>query len=299
MKHILTISLILLVSAFLFGQNESVIHSIRDRYYRINGEAVKLEKVTIEDTDYYFENKKLSIAKKESNEGRYEYYYDFMKDKYQPYFIYFEPKNNELPQLRAYYDDNANLVLLKENSKEYAPISFDNYYPHKFLKQDSYNALNVYFNHFTLSQNPNSGIVNTIFKEVKKITESIVKTDTIEYKVVEDGTSGKLKFLDENGNTVKVKSFFGGEHGSFNDIKYYSNGQLIYSTGESAGWVGSYTSIGATIKFYQKDKLFRIEEFDRESTGKAFNRSNNNYFLDWPSEQLENCIPLITYPKEK
>ena len=59
MKYVLTISLNLIVSSFLFSQDEGVIQSIRDRYYRVNGENVKLEKITIEDTDYYFENKKL------------------------------------------------------------------------------------------------------------------------------------------------------------------------------------------------------------------------------------------------
>ena len=117
----------------------------------------------------------------------------------------------------------------------------------------------MFFNHFTLSQNPYSQSINAILKEVKKLTESIVKTDTIEFIENNEGISGKLKFLDKSGNTIKIKTFFGGEHGSFTDNEYYSNGQLIYSTGESESWVGFYTAIGVSIEFYEKNKLFRIE----------------------------------------
>ena len=212
--------LIILIQPILcYGQDNEDIQRIRDRYYRITGSSVELEKLSLDETDYYFEINKLSIVKRNSKQGKYEYYFDFTNDSYYPYFIYFEPTDkSELP-LRAYYNEDAELILLKEGSNEKTFGQFEQN-PFRYLKQDAYNSINLLFNHFVLTQNPMDDRANKILSKVKLINESIVVIDTVEFNEDDGGTSGKLRYLDKNQNKIKTSSFSWGEHGSFSDNDY-------------------------------------------------------------------------------
>ncbi|MEM1137082.1 MAG: hypothetical protein AAGI07_14690, partial [Bacteroidota bacterium] len=246
---------------------EEVIQSIRDRYYRINGASVNLTKVSLQGTDYYLENDKLSIAKEKIQSGKYEYYYDSQNGDYHPYFIYFEPTDPSTAQLRAYYNDNTELVLFKEGEVATTYGLYENY-PYKYLKQDAYNAVNLYFNTQVLSDYPNDGRKDSILVEVARINESIVKTDTIDFYEEDGGSGGTFRYLNEKQISVKVSIFEGGEH--FGSIKneYYSKGQLIYAIHEQESWVGFFSRITVTVKFHEKGKPFREEYFDREAPEK-------------------------------
>ncbi len=67
---------------------EEAVQKVRDRYYRINGAGVSLNKQSFEDVTCYFEGERIAIVKVLQPEGRYEYYYDD-RSGYFPYFIYF------------------------------------------------------------------------------------------------------------------------------------------------------------------------------------------------------------------
>lgn len=291
------IYLIMLVQHILcYGQEKNDIQSIRDRYYRITASSVKLEKLSLDKTEFYFEKKKLSIVKKDSDQGKYEYYFDFADEAYHPYFIYFEPTDKSENQLRAYYNEKTELILLKEGNEE---KTFDLYgqNPFRYLKQDAYNSINLLFNHFVLTQNPNDERINKILSKVEIINESIVAIDTIEFNKDDSGVFGKLRYLDRNQTKIKTSSFSWGEHFSHTDNDYFFDRKLIYRTSESESWLGFWSSISSTISFYENNKVFRTDKFIRESTGRAFIRSNDNYFLEWANKHIENCVPLITYLK--
>lgn len=288
--------LLFFVPFLALAQNrEEVIQKIRDRYYRINGGSVKLVKRSLDGTDYYLENDKLSIAKKEVQDGRYEYYFDSENGEYYPYFIYFEPKNASAPQLRAYYNDDTELILFKEGEIDTVYNLYGNY-PYKYLKQDAYNALNLFFNDKVLSKQPNDIRVSSILRQVKEINESIVSTDTVHFYSADEGHGGKLQYLNENQIPVKISTFNGGEHGGIILNEYYSNGQLIYSIDENESWVGFYSRITILVKFYEDATPFREDYFDRESPGAVFSKSNDEYYLEY--FELDNVIPRIMYTVE-
>ncbi|MDN5215791.1 hypothetical protein QQ020_27180 [Fulvivirgaceae bacterium BMA12] len=295
MKIQSTLAILLLIPFLSLAQNtEEVIQKIRDRYYRINGGSVKLVKQSIQGTDYYLENDKLSIAKKKAQNGRYEYYFDHQNGDYYPYFIYFEPNSTSSSQLRAYYDDNAELVLFKEADIDTTYGQFDNY-PFKYLKQDAYNAINLFFNTSIISKYPNDTRVDRILAEVKKINESIISADTIDFYDEGEGSGGKFQYLNEKQMPVKISTFDGGEHGGGILNEYFSNGQLIYSTDEYESWVGFYSRVTVTVKFYERNEPFREDYFDREAPGEVFSKSNDEYFLEW--FKVDNVIPSIVYPE--
>ena len=109
-----------MIALNIYAQSkEEVVQSVRDRYYRINGGDVTLTKISLKGVDYFWADSKFAIAKKDTVGGRFEYYYDTYSDEYFPYFIYFESDDkSKKPDIRAYYDEEGELVVYKENLEE-------------------------------------------------------------------------------------------------------------------------------------------------------------------------------------
>lgn len=294
MKIRLILTLFVFIPLLSHGQTtEDVIQKIRDRYYRINGKGVTLVKQSFQMTNYYLENDKLSIAKKVIDNGKYEYYFNYRNGEYNTYFIYFEPNTNSLPQLRAYYNDNNELVLFKEGDKvktyEQGVIN-----PYYYLKQDACNAINTYTNKLELTRHLNDRRNIEILAEVKNINTTIVQVDTVDYYKHEDGGSGgEFHFFDEKRNLIKISQFDGGEHGGGITNKYFVDDNLIYTTEEKEAWAGVYSSMRANVIFYEKGVPFREDLLDRKGTGKLFTQSNDKYLLEWL--EFENVVPKISY----
>ncbi len=284
---------VLIVQTLIAQSKDQVVQKIRDRYYRINGASIKLDRKDVGKVKYYFEQDLLSIAKVERSEGRYEYYYHQNYGEYHPYFVYFEPKSDDVKPLRAYYDDRAELVLYKEGDEELKFGYFEEN-PTRFLKQDAYNALNYYSNSNLPEKLRTDPRVSSIWNLIKEKEASIVTTDTVNYYPHEDGGSGAvLNFLDQHDKVIKKSAYEGGEHGGSILTEYFSDDELLYSIHEHESWVGFYSHIRIHAKFYENGIFFREDIFDTEGHGKVFEYSSRDYHLKW--FEVENVIPRITY----
>lgn len=278
----------------LTGQSrDDIIKKIRDRYYRINGQNISLDKFSYQGTDYYLENNKLSIVKKELDTGRIEYYYDINQNKYYPYFIYFESFDEEKPDIRAYYDFRS-LIMLKEDQKEKEISPFDNKY--SYLELGAFNSINSFFNITELAKYPNDSRIDTILEIVGKLNASIFKTDTIKYNSDDNGEDGIFVFLDKQNIKLLINEFSVAEHdGEYNKEYYYKN-QLIYTTSEFESWVGHMSWVTVTICYFERGEVFRKDQYNSHGTI-MIGGNDTKHFLYF--NNLDNVVPRIQYVDKK
>ncbi|AZQ64707.1 hypothetical protein EI427_21015 [Flammeovirga pectinis] len=301
MKTILIFFTLFFIPYLTFSQNDETIKNIRNRYYRITSKDVVLHKVSYEETDYYLEGNQLSISKAHTYEGLYEYYYNYKEGNYHPYFVFFNPKDKSTPQLRAYFNDAADIILLKEGDKEKSFSRIDDN-PYKYLKQDAYNALNQFLNIAILAMHPDQKEVEEIFKQIQIIEYSIASFDTIKHQMGEHDSNYKIEYYDENDKKIKSAICYSSEHYGDTKIKYFLNSKLIYSISDSESWVGHLSVVGLHASFYPKNrsytkgKPFRTDFFKFEAEGRAFIKSNEKYLANW--DNFDNVIPRIEYQKE-
>ena len=297
-------SFLFVLTIFFYGSilaqdMKADIQSIQERYYRINGGGVKLVKLAYNGTDYFLEENKLSIAKKETAKGKYEYYFDInSKGKY-PYFIYFVPAENSSPQIRAYYDNDGALFLLKvgteETTYQESPFAIN---PYEYLKQDAFNAIRLYDNRTTLTKlPPNDTRVRDILDAVSRINESIVETDTSYYEMNEaQAYDGSFNYYNTDRQLVKTRLTNGADMTFSITSKYFANGKLIYATRERGNFLKGVGNYSASAVFYEQGKQFRTDQFSMETSPdappEAFPDSLEEYYLETP---IFNVIPIIKY----
>jgi len=293
LKEISILILTVFLSQISLAQDsEETILKIRDRYYRIISPNVTLEKITYRGVDYYLENDKLSIAKKEHENGRFEYYYDLNSDKYYPYFIYFKSYDQGTPDLRAYYDDKS-LVLFKENQEEKELSSFNNQY--SYLELDAYNSINTFFNMTELAKFPNDDKIDAILEKVKKLNSSIFKTDTIKYNSDDGGENGVFVYLDKRNAKLIKDAFSGGEHGGGSYKEYFENNRLIYSTSEYESWVGNMSWVTITICYFNRGEIFRKDQYNSHGIS-MIEGNDTRHFLYF--NDLDKVTPRIRYTEK-
>lgn len=268
---------------------EEVVQSVRDRYYRINGGDVALTKISLKGVDYFWADSKFAIAKKDTVGGRFEYYYDTYSDEYFPYFIYFESNDkSKKPDIRAYYGEEGELVVYKENLEEKSVIHFDHYY--YYLLLDAKNIVNTMLNTYELAKCPQDERVAKVLQEVDNLVASVTQIDTLEYQE-DGGAGGTFVYKNAKGEVVKKEEFWGGEHGSDINTKYYQKGVIIYDTQENESWVGSYTYIHTDITYYNEGKPFREDTYRSYgvSTGYEENEESGLFY------STDGMIPKIKY----
>ncbi|MBB6460515.1 hypothetical protein [Flammeovirga kamogawensis] len=300
MKTILIFFTLFFIPYLTFSQNDETIKNIRNRYYRITSKDVILNKVSYEETDYYLEGNQLSVSKVHTYEGLYEYYYHYKKGEYHPYFIFFNPKDKSTPQLRAYYNDTADIILLKEGDTEKCINNLgDN--PYKYLKQDAYNAINQFFNITVLAMHPDQKEIKNVFEKVKMLESSIVSYDTISNQMGEYDSSYEIAYFDENKKKVKSSSAYSSEHYGGVQKEYFYKGNIIYSVSDEVTWIGQlfrakvYATFYTEGRSFSNGKPFRTDFFECEWQGRVFTQANEKYLADW--NMFNNVIPRIEYHK--
>lgn len=278
LKSTLLVVILSLLNLNTYAQSsqEEVVKKVRQRYYRINGGEVVLEKTKLDIVDYYLEGNQLAIAKENTHEGRYEYYYDFYEDgNYRPYFIFFESKDKQKnPDLRAYYDDDGRMVLYKEGAEEKDTAYQDGNYAYLYLQ--GMNKINNLFNYMELIKHPFNKRVSYIVEKVQEIREKqLTKT---EENILEEGggESGSASYVDNQGRVLKKNKYLGSEHAGYQYWEYYDKGNKIFSIREEEEWVGKYSRVVITVLYYgEKGSVFRKDTYD--SYGYPLVRVNNAY----------------------
>ena len=136
-------------------------------------------------------------------------------------------------------------------------MSAHSYY---YLLFDAKNIVNTMLNTYELAKCPQDERVAKVLQKVEKLVASVAQIDTSEYQE-DGGAGGTFVYKNAKGEIVKEEEFWGGEHGSDIDIKYYQKGIMIYDTQENESWVGSYTGIRIDITYYNKGKPFRTDTY--------------------------------------
>ena len=270
--------------------NEQIIESIRKRYYRINSGNIKLLTFQYQDSEYFIDGAKISIIKHQTDEGRFEYYFDTKSNEYYPYFIYFSSKDtNVKPDIRAYYDYRSELILLKQNEEIISinPFNHDFFY----LLLDAYNKLNTLLNLFEMSTHQNDLKTDVNIQKVDFLKKSITRADTIN-KIENDGEYQlEVAFKNSKGNIIKRTKFYSAEHNGSSEHIYYTNSQPIMKIDEEETWVGSMSSASIIISYFEDGKIYRTDIYKSYGKHPGFNE-NLNDDLEFSTD---NMIPRITY----
>lgn len=274
LKPLITLVFIFFISSSWAQTNEKVIQSIRDRYYRINGGEVTLEKYSYEELQISEENNKVVIIKEPTADGTFEYYFDGNFKSHIPYFIYFNTNQPSYkPYLRAYLDESGQMVWMKKNEEEVELGMYSNPYHYLILK-----GVNAYrrLQNRHVKIDPQVAQIKSYVESVHNMTKRI---DTVEYKLVEE--EGYYQEWDFNyylGNNQLVMNRKGnsGEHGSAQYIYYYKNGELVCAYSEDSMWVGSYDNITIDITYYFEGKAYRQDRYKSYGAGIESVKDENN-----------------------
>ncbi|MBK6267315.1 hypothetical protein JKA74_19895 [Marivirga sp. S37H4] len=281
MKLIITVTFLLslVIGHSVFSQdkeNEEVIQSVRDRYYRINGGDVDLETFTVDKYKVSAENGKVAIIKEEVEDGRFEYYFD--ADKNVPYFIFFASKNDKVkPDLRAYLDSRGEFVWYKENEQE---IELENYRGPYHLILGAVNAYNTIMYHREF----NDPKADSILDYVEKVHDMVLVKNTVDYQ--SDPNEGNYSEWDIayhkfRGRTVLTQKGQGGEHGSSQEIAYFREGEKILTIVESSSWIGFQDNVSVTLEYFDGDAVYRKEIYRSYGENVSKSKDKKEFDLSW------------------
>lgn len=296
-KFKLTILLIFFINYCAFSQSkEEVVQSIRERYYRVNGSNVSLNKMYLDNSEYYFENNKLAIIKVKENEdketGIFEFYFDRNRDgDYYPYFIYFNPDNKELvSEKRLYFNEDNECVLFKENQEEveFEPWkSTNNKY---FIK--SMNSLNILQNICMESMNNREKKISEIDETIKRIEGSIIQKDTIENVIEEESYYSHfvIQFKDKDGEVVKKQENSGSDHELSEKFTYFDKWGKIYTIEKSIVTFQN-SRFRTEINYYFIRNKIKSIEYD--SYGVFISKEYNDK-MGWVFD-FKDFVPKISY----
>ena len=254
-----------------YGYSQSVLENVRSEYYRLNSGNVKLEQVSISNTNYYLEKGKVKKVKVSDDKGTCEYYYNYDPEygTYKVFFIYYLPneKSNH-PESRLYFNENEKVFLYKENTEEksfFDANAFSNQLP-----LQSRNALNKFSRIFSESRDEygqEKALIDSLFKLIDK--SQLTEIDTVQKTYNEEESQsfneGKSLFVNSNNAVVKTVELSGDNHGSKRIIEYYHNSRLILRIKESQYFINGF-QYSVDKEYYtgerRKQILFRREKYE-------------------------------------
>lgn len=290
LTRLILISVFLMPSIVHSQSKEEIIKKVRDRYYRINNGNVELLKIEYDNSDYYLDNSRISVIKHKTGTGRYEYYFDTKSSKYYPYFIYFESADkNSKPDLRAYYDDRSDLILLKINQDELKFNPFNHHY--YYLELDAYNKLNKLLNFFELANYQDDARTIQVLNQSNEIKKSITQVDTVQNINQDSGDLIELTFKNSRGNIVKTQLTDAAEHHGETKHEYFKHGKLVLRIEESESWVGNYTGASIVITYFEDGKAFRSDTYLSHGEHPGYN-NNVDGDLEY---SIEKMVPRVRY----
>lgn len=297
LKFILT-AVTLFLSNYGFSQSE--LENIRHEYYRLNSGKVDFDKVSTSDSDYFLEKGKIKKATASDKNGTSEYYYNFNPHygTYKVFFIYFIPDvKSNLPECRLYLNENEEVFLYKENTKEMNFANANAYSNQLPLK--SRNALNRFSRIFTESQDEYGQeklFVDSLFQVIEK--SQLVEIDTTQKTYREEESqsfdNGKSIFVNTDNAIVKTIELSGDNHGSKRIVEYYHDNRLILKIQESEYYINGFRY--AVDKEYYTTEilepvLFRREKYENYEA-KLQSTYGTNELLSFKLENIEPHIEL-------
>ncbi|MEN8194702.1 MAG: hypothetical protein ABFS12_17915 [Bacteroidota bacterium] len=268
MKNI-TISIgLIFFTLCVFAQSEGGnVQLIRDRYYRITGDDVKFQVLKYDNVEYYLENNKLAIIKVSERDGRYEFYFDFDKNRRNglyAYFAYFESAIPEMPNLRAYYTQGLNLIRYMED-KEIMEISMYKR-PDNKIALKCVNSLNAFLNICSENLNIYTKELAELGKNLNRIEHEndMSLPDTVKNYLNEDEGYDShviLHYKDKKGNIFKKVSTSISDHSWTEEIDILMDGQTIYNVVKNQVTFQT-TSKTITETYYYRSIRIKTVEYD-------------------------------------
>ncbi len=291
MKFILlTIGILSFTSVFAQVDNE--IQSIKERYYRANSADVLLEKLRLENIDFCLEGNNLAIIKLTNNNGKYEFYYD--KDNYGNYYTYFahlESQSNT-PDLRAYYNQDNDLLLYKHDQKEIELSGYKR--PDEEILLKSINSLNRFLNICSRNLNKKDSKITELENDLEKLKKvQITQVDTIK-KELDTEESYYLYYLirykDGTGRVIKEKEESVTDHVWEQNIRFYNQSEEFYKLKRSITTFNT-SRIIETHEFFYLRQSIKKKTFDNyEIQIKQTKDKEYGYIFDF-----RRFVPRIEY----
>lgn len=282
-----------LPSILLAQTDTEVISSIRDRYYAVTGNLNNLQTISIDKTDYFLENRALTIIKSKYKNGFAEFYYSISNDHYNLYFIYVDnSKQTAEEDIRIYLDENEYPVLIKldQNEVDY----FHNRNLANSLLLEANNQFNKFFNLFEVAKNLKFEEIEKIKQTVTQINSERVRIDTLEFIEEKDEgyySSGSINYLNSNKEKIKSVDFHAGEHGSGMTTTYFDNNAKICAVYEGTA-CAPFCNLTIKITYFERGRIeIRTDTYENKGIESSRNESKGGL----TSYSLEGLVPRIEY----
>lgn len=220
---------------------ENVVLEIRKSYNRIIEEIknVKTGKSISVGENVFVETqgKRITVNNK-SDKLVYEYYYDEVLNKDEPFFILKADNSSEKVMYDRFYFKNRKIVRwVDKNGKkqivanaEFAPENIELFIARKYKA--------AYYNELTLINSKHNQEVENIRRTIAKIDDDITKGNYKRGKVYDSfegsGGEGEEEYVDSKGELIYRKEYDGGDYHSSVIEQYYQNSKIIYSKGENS-----------------------------------------------------------------
>lgn len=294
------------VNAFAqFGQEtvEARVKVIRQKF-KIANAATNYEVITVDTCRFFLQNDTIKkMVKRVGEDELYEFYVDYKKEQYQPYFIFHQYKMEGKTWQNRYYFHEGSLIKWIDKDKEVVDAESVKFYCKNI-------DINGVFQQAMIDwQNEQLEITPEMFAKKEQIDEQVeaielLLKDTSLYKKVlideyqEEGSpqSKTHAFYAKNGEKIAEKTVYTDSHtGELTDV-YFSNNQRIFKNYNVGSWrFFNYEGLqGTTDDYSERQTYFDKGEllFCIKSSGQSisFYKEDSYYDVNLQLEySLKNC----------